>query len=83
MPDRARSRQSTSVVSIRPQRPATAEKAVHCTCNTDGQAPQAEREGAARIGLDDQVEVIGLERELDDAEVTASGPRERIPDRLR
>jgi len=69
--DRARGGECARVVSVRPDSSATTESEIHRSRETDREAADAtgEREPVGRLG--DQMDVVVLDAELDDAEVVA------------
>jgi hypothetical protein len=71
--DLARRREVAAVVAVAPDVAAFAcEQAVHAERDADREAAHAVRELGVVVGLDDDVEVIGLDRIVDDAEAVAA-----------
>jgi hypothetical protein len=56
------------VIATAPEAAASADGTIHGLGATNGQALQAPHEGDRMITLDDEVNVIGLNGEVDDAE---------------
>jgi hypothetical protein len=60
------------MIPIIPDPSAAAERAVHGAGEADGEPADTTREGASMLGLRDEMDVIGLDRILDDPELGAS-----------
>ena len=70
---RARRGERTGVVSVSPDRPSAAERPVDGACNADDETTHTARESPARIRLCNQMNVIVLDRKLNDPEILARG----------
>jgi hypothetical protein len=57
-----------SVVALGPDRAAATERAVDGARTTDAETPEASAEIVTTVRLHDQVQVVGLNREVNDAE---------------
>jgi hypothetical protein len=68
------------MVAIPPDPSTPAESTIHRSGGADGQALQATAERVWCVGLHQQVEVIALDGELDDAKPLTGGRRERLAD---
>jgi len=77
---RARRRESARVVPVAPDRAAPVEYSVDCAREANRETAETAREGLAAIRLHDQVDVIVLNAELQDAKARSRGSRERAPD---
>ena len=64
------------MVAIRPHRAATADYAIHRFRHPDRQTLAATRQPIVSIGLDEQVQVIGLDTGMNDPEPVVGGPGE-------
>ncbi|HEY3357408.1 MAG TPA: hypothetical protein VGQ83_29425 [Polyangia bacterium] len=69
VPHLARRREVAAVVPVAPDPPAAREEPVDGARGADGQPAQRRRERAGVARLDDQVQVITLDREVHDAGV--------------
>jgi hypothetical protein len=78
---RARGGEGARVIAIFPHAPPPAERAVHGTGNADGEATHTTRERTGMVCLGDEVEVVVLDGELNDAKARARRRRERTADR--
>ena len=75
-------REIATVVAIAPHTPAAAaERGVEEAIGAHGEALHAARERIAVVGLDDEMQVIVLDGELDDAKVVATRPANRVLER--
>ena len=70
---RARRAERTGVVSVSPDRPSAAERPVDGACDADDETTHTARESPARIRLCNQMNVIVLDRKLNDPEILARG----------
>src|SRR5689334_4797552 len=68
-----RRRERPRMVSIAPHAPVTTEDAVHRASEPDGQAGDAAPEAIVMVGFDDEVCMVRLDGELDDAKPVARG----------
>ena len=75
IPHFARGPQCSPVPPIGPQGPAPRQKVVHVTSDSDGNTANTTRKGTFVRGFDDQVQVIALHGELQDAEALRIAPR--------
>ena len=80
VPSRARGGERARMVPVGPHGTAATEHTVHGPGHPDREPAESEREGAARLGLNDEMYVIGLHRKLDDTEVATRRARERFLD---
>ena len=55
------------MIPIAPNLPAAAERAIYCTCNTDREAADSARQRSLVCSLGDEMNVVLLNAELDDA----------------
>ena len=69
--DGTRRSQRTGVIAIRADGAAAAQRAVHRSRDADGQPADATPERSAVIGFGDQMKVVTLEAEVDDAKAAA------------
>ena len=74
---RARRGERTGVVSVSPDRPSAAERPVDGACNADDETTHTARESPARVRLCDQMNVIVLDRKVNDPEILARGNGQR------
>src|SRR5262245_54869235 len=82
IPDLSRGGEPAGVVPIRPD-PATApERAVHGSCEPDGEALEATGERVAVDGLHEHVHMVRLHGELDHPEVPAGRSCQRAAEHL-
>ena len=72
--------QRTGVIAVAPDGTPSPERAVDGARDPDGQPAEAADESRGIVGLDDHVDVIGLNTELNDPEAFPTSPRERCPD---
>jgi hypothetical protein len=72
-PHLARRSERVSVIALGPDRAVTCETAVDGAGATDAEARQAAREIVAGVGLDDEVQVVRLNRKVNEAEATTAG----------
>src|SRR5262249_53960382 len=79
MPGRARRRESARVVAFGEYSAAAAQDAVNRAGEPNREPLEAARENIGVVGLDQQVDVIGLHREMHDAEPFARSPPETAP----
>jgi len=56
------------------------QRPVHRPRDADLQPLESAREPGAIVGLDEQVDVVGLDRELEHAEAAARGDGQRVAD---
>jgi len=68
--------QRSRVISIRPHPTAVAEDAVHTLCDPDGKALETAREGTSVYRFDDEMDVVILNRKLDETQPVARRLRE-------
>ena len=66
-----------SVVALRPDRAAAAERPVDGARTTDAETPEASAEIVTTVRLHDQMQVIGLNREVNDTEQVGARRRQR------
>src|SRR5262245_34722663 len=66
-PDLARGAQHVAVIALLPHRPAPAQRTVDGPCTADREPLNAAPERGNVVRLHDQVQVVRLHRELDDA----------------
>jgi len=62
--NRPRRRQHARVIPIPPHGAVSAECAVDCPCNADGEPAETSPEALPIVGLDDQMQVIVLHTEM-------------------
>ena len=67
--DRARRREGTSVISVSPHAASPAECAIDGACDADRETAEPARERPRRIRLGDEMDVIVLDRELNNPEI--------------
>ena len=72
--------QDARVISVSPDRAVAAERAIDGPGQANREALQATHERRVSIGLDDEVEVIGLDAELEKAKALAGCSAERRAD---
>jgi hypothetical protein len=70
------------VVAIREDVPAVPQRAMRGTRHSNREPLHTSRKGALVFGLDDQVQVIGLDREVHDAKGVLLASRDRVAHRL-
>jgi len=80
MPDRPRRGERAGVVPITPDRAAPTDGVVDRACEPDSEPPHAARQARAVLCLDDQVDVIVLDRVMDDPEPAVGGRGQPTPD---
>jgi hypothetical protein len=66
-PDLARGAERVGMIALLPHCPAPAQRMVNGPCTADREPLNAAGERAGVVRLDDQVNVVRLHRELDDA----------------
>ena len=71
------------VVAIREDVPAVPQRAMRGTRHSNREPLHTSRKGALVFGLDDQVQVIGLDREVHDAKGLFLARRDRAAHRLK
>jgi len=76
----ARCRERSRMVPLIPDRTATTERAVDCACDSDGEPSHAARQTPAVICLDDEMNVIVLDRIVNDPETTVGGRDQCTPE---
>ena len=69
----ARRRQRSSVIPLAPHTAGPRERTVHGACDADGEPANPARERPSRIRFGDQMNVIVLDRKLNDPEILATG----------
>ncbi len=79
-PDLPRRRQRPGMVALGPEGPPAMQRPVHRPRDADLQPLESAREPGAIVGLDEQVDVVGLDRELEHAEAAARGGGQRVAD---
>ncbi len=67
--------------ALAPDVPATTEDAVHGARSPDSEPGDAAREPRPIVGLDEEMHVVSLHGELEDAKPAARGRAERLADR--
>jgi hypothetical protein len=72
--------QRPAVIAVGPHAPAPSCTAIDRAGATDRQSLQAAAERDVVVRLDDEVQVIGLHRELDQAKPPPAASRERVAD---
>ena len=77
VPDHARRREITCVIAVGPDSPAPAERAVHGSGQADGETTNAAGEQATVLRLGDEVNVVVLDAEFDDAKLAVRRCRDR------
>ena len=80
MPERPRRGERAGVVPITPDRAAPTDGVVDRACEPDSEPPHAARQARAVLCLDDQVDVIVLDRVMDDPEPAVGGRGQPTPD---
>ena len=76
IPHFAGSRERSRVEAVGPYPPASAEHAVHRPGKAYAEPLETSRKCASVLRLDHEVDVIGLDRELENPELTPGSPRE-------
>ena len=71
--DRAGRREGTSVISVSPHAASPAECAIDGACDADRETAEPARERPRRIRLGDEMDVVVLDRELNNPEIRARG----------
>jgi hypothetical protein len=74
------SAKQASVIAAGEERSTPAERAVYPPRNADGEAFEAAPKSAGFFGFHDEVEVVSLHGEVEQAELTTRRCRERQPD---
>jgi hypothetical protein len=74
----ARGCERPRVIAVPPHRPPPAESAVHRTREPDREALNAPRERAAIVRFEDEMDVVRLDGELEDAEALPRSPRQAL-----
>ena len=69
----ARSPERTLMVAVAKDVATGPEPVVQVACDPDGEAAEAGGQGIAIAGLDDEVKVVGLNAEVEDAEACLAG----------
>ena len=80
-PGFARRAERAGVIALGPDRPSPCEGLIDGTCDAHGQALHAPREALAVARLDDEMNVVRLDRVVDDAERGARGVCQGISNR--
>jgi len=78
--DRARRGERAGMKPVPPHGSAAAERAVDRPRDADGEAPHPAAQSPRIIGFDDEMEMVVLDREMNDPEVPAGGHVERAAD---